>query len=70
MSRGVESNVCVISLNRFENTSRGGESGSIRFQWLVRTELIPLAQCGQAFSRERITSFSLEHSLVFTIFIG
>ena len=32
--RGVENNACVISLNRFETTSRGGfgESGSIRIQ--------------------------------------
>ena len=39
MSRGVENNACVISLNWFEITSRGGfgESGSIRIQWSVRT---------------------------------
>ena len=39
MSRGVENNACVISLNGFETTSRGGfgESGSIRIQWSVRT---------------------------------
>ena len=56
MSRGMENNACVISLNRFETTSRGGfgESGSIRIQWSVRTrrnrfEPIPLSQCGQAF---------------------
>ena len=56
MSRGVENNACVISLNWFETTSRGGfdESGSIRFQWSVRTqrnqfEPSPLLQCGQAF---------------------
>ena len=56
MSRGVENNACVISLNRFETTSRGGfgESGLIRIQWSMRTrrnrfEPIPLSQCGQAF---------------------
>ena len=34
MSRGVENNACVISLNQFETTSQGGfgESGSIRIQ--------------------------------------
>ena len=55
MSRGVENNACVISLNRFETTSRDGfgEFGSIQIQWSVRTwqnrlEPIPLSQCGQA----------------------
>ena len=57
MSCGVENNacVCVISLNRFETTSRGGfgESGLTRIQWSVwtrrnRFEPILLLPCGQA----------------------
>ena len=48
MSRGVENNACVISLNRFETTSRGGFG-----EWSVWTrrnqfEPIPLLQCGRA----------------------
>ena len=37
MSRGVENYACVISLNRFKTTSRGGfsESNAIRIQWSV-----------------------------------
>ena len=57
MSRGVENNACILSLNWFETISRGGfgESGSIQIQWSVRTrrnwfEPIPLSQCGQAFT--------------------
>ena len=57
MSHGVENNACVISLNRFKTTSRGGfgESGLIQIQWSMRTqrnrfEPIPLSQCRQALS--------------------
>ena len=73
MSRGVENNACVISLNRFEITSRGGfgESGSIRIQWSVRTrrnlfEPIPLSQCRQALIAHHL--ISLSHVQVFHIF--
>ena len=55
MSCGVENYACVLSLNRFETTSRGGfgESDSIQIQCSVRTwqnwlNPIPLSQCGQA----------------------
>ena len=47
MSRGVENNTCVISLNRFETTSRvqsGFNGHADAANWF---EPIPLLQCGQ-----------------------